>query len=123
MAQGMEFPLRKPAGFHWDIFLLGLTTGVAGLLGLPFPNGLIPQAPFHRSALCVYRTVKDEDEFHKGSATRVVDHVVEQRFSNLAQGLLTLGTMTEPLLTVVHLIPQGVFGRPVFRNGCASSAG
>lgn len=30
MAQGTEFPLRKPAGFHWDIFLLGLTTGVAG---------------------------------------------------------------------------------------------
>ncbi|KAK0099927.1 hypothetical protein ONS95_013251 [Cadophora gregata] len=40
IAQGTEFPLRKPAGFHWDIFLLGLTTGVAGLLGIPFPNGL-----------------------------------------------------------------------------------
>ena len=53
IAQGTEFPLRKPAGFHWDLFLLGLTTGVAGLLGLPFPNGLIPQAPFHTESLCV----------------------------------------------------------------------
>lgn len=37
-----------------------------------------------------------------------MDHVVEQRVSNLAQGLLTLGTMTGPLLVVLHLIPQGV---------------
>ena len=47
IAQGTEFPLRKPSGFHWDLFLLGLNTFVAGLLGIPFPNGLIPQAPFH----------------------------------------------------------------------------
>ncbi len=52
IAQGTEFPLKKPAGFHWDLFLLGLTTGVAGLLGIPFPNGLIPQAPFHTESLC-----------------------------------------------------------------------
>jgi hypothetical protein len=117
MAQGTEFPLRKPAGFHWDIFLLGLTTGVAGLLGLPFPNGLIPQAPFHTNALCVYKTVTDEHELHKGHARRVVDHVVEQRFSNLAQGLLTLGTMTGPLLIVIHLIPQGVLAGLFFVMG------
>ena len=109
MAQGSEFPLRKPAGFHWDLFLLGLTTGVAGLLGLPFPNGLIPQAPFHTSALCVTRTVSDEDESEsKGHTRRIVDHVVEQRVSNLAQGLLTLGTMTGPLLIVIGLVPQAV---------------
>jgi len=59
IAQGTEFPLRKPAGFHWDIFLLGLTTGVAGLLGIPFPNGLIPQAPFHTASLCVTKVVSD----------------------------------------------------------------
>lgn len=34
IAQGSEFPLRKPAGFHWDIFLLGITTGAAGILGI-----------------------------------------------------------------------------------------
>jgi len=41
-------------------------------------------------------------------AETVVDHVVEQRISNLAQGLLTLGTMTGPLLFVLGLIPQAV---------------
>ncbi|EGE02508.1 anion exchange family protein [Trichophyton equinum CBS 127.97] len=108
IAQGTEFPLRKPAGFHWDLFLLGLTTGIAGLLGIPFPNGLIPQAPFHTASLCVTRQVADEDENHKGKSVRIVDHVVEQRVSNLAQGLLTLGTMSGPLLFVLHLIPQAV---------------
>jgi hypothetical protein len=110
IAQGTEFPLRKPAGFHWDLFLLGLTTGVAGLLGIPFPNGLIPQAPFHTTSLCVTSTVHDDDddEANKGHTRRIIDHVVEQRVSNLAQGLLTLGTMTGPLLIVIHLIPQAL---------------
>lgn len=113
IAQGNEFPLRKPAGFHWDLFLLGITTGVAGILGLPAPNGLIPQAPFHTASLCVTKVVAPEDGEgeggeSKGHGTVVVDHVVEQRVSNLAQGLLTLGTMTGPLLIVLHLLPQGV---------------
>ncbi|CAE7195257.1 hypothetical protein PTNB73_08470 [Pyrenophora teres f. teres] len=118
IAQGTEFPLRKPAGFHWDIFLLGCTTGVAGLLGIPFPNGLIPQAPFHTTSLCVTRTISDtDDEANKGHTRRVVDHVVEQRVSNLAQGLLTLGTMTGPLLIVLHLIPQAVLAGLFFVMG------
>ena len=122
IAQGTEFPLRKPAGFHWDIFLLGLTTGVAGILGIPFPNGLIPQAPFHTQALCVYRqsptsSKEAESTASKGHTTRTVDHVVEQRVSNLSQGLLTLGTMSGPLLIVLHLIPQGVLAGLFFVMG------
>ncbi|KAK1770390.1 HCO3 transporter family-domain-containing protein [Phialemonium atrogriseum] len=119
IAQGTEFPLTKPAGFHWDLFLLGLTTGVAGLLGLPFPNGLIPQAPFHTESLCVTTTTTaataDDGKVHPTGprATRVV----EQRVSNLAQGLLTLGTMTGPLLVVLHLIPQGVLAGLFFIMG------
>ena len=125
IAQGTEFPLRKPAGFHWDIFLLGLTTGVAGLLGIPFPNGLIPQAPFHTNALCVTRQVSDESEMGaaKGHTIRIVDHVVEQRVSNLAQGLLTLGTMSGPLLVVLHLIPQGVLAGLFFIMGVQALEG
>ncbi|KAL8759669.1 MAG: hypothetical protein Q9199_000630 [Rusavskia elegans] len=125
IAQGTEFPLRKPAGFHWDIFLLGFTTGVAGLLGIPFPNGLIPQAPFHTNSLCVIRQVTDESETgaEKGHTTRVVDHVVEQRVSNLAQGLLTLGTMSGPLLIVLHLIPQGVLAGLFFVMGVQALEG
>lgn len=127
IAQGTEFPLAKPAGFHWDIFLLGLTTGVAGLLGLPFPNGLIPQAPFHTESLCVTEVAPDDhhDNDDEGGSSKGHQHhlatrttrVVEQRVSNLAQGLLTLGTMTGPLLTVLHLIPQGVLAGLFFIMG------
>ena len=128
IAQGTEFPLSKPPGFHWDIFLLGLTTGVAGILGIPFPNGLIPQAPFHTESLCVTKVVHsdsgktpagDDDEGgdRKGHWELRRTHVVEQRVSNLAQGLLTLGTMTGPLLVVLHLIPQGVLAGLFFIMG------
>ncbi|CAM1508263.1 Fc.00g051110.m01.CDS01 [Cosmosporella sp. VM-42] len=119
IAQGSEFPLRKPAGFHWDLFLLGLTTGVAGILGLPFPNGLIPQAPFHTESLCVTKPVRDSDEDYSFETT----HVVEQRVSNLAQGLLTLGTMTGPLLVVLHLIPHGVLAGLFFVMGVQALEG
>ncbi|KAF9881236.1 hypothetical protein CkaCkLH20_01386 [Colletotrichum karsti] len=125
IAQGTEFPLRKPAGFHWDLFLLGLTTGVAGILGLPFPNGLIPQAPFHTESLTVRKSeaeVDDKGEFTGKYATRA-SHVVEQRVSNLAQGLLTLGTMTGPLLVVLHLIPHGVLAGLFFVMGVQALEG
>jgi len=97
---------------------------------------LIPQAPFHTTSLCVQVHNVSNSSSSSSSATALsdgapatpeaidapendsnkdhttptttVDHVVEQRVSNLAQGLLTLGTMTGPLLVVVHLIPQGV---------------
>ncbi|KAH8652375.1 HCO3 transporter family-domain-containing protein [Xylariales sp. PMI_506] len=118
IAQGTEFPLRKPAGFHWDLFLLGLTTGVAGLLGLPFPNGLIPQAPFHTESLCVTKVELDGDgDEKKGGYSFRRTRVVEQRVSNLAQGLLTLGTMSGPLLVVLHLIPQAVLAGLFFIMG------
>ncbi|KAK3398969.1 HCO3 transporter family-domain-containing protein [Sordaria brevicollis] len=132
IAQGTEFPLRKPAGFHWDLFLLGLTTGVSGLLGLPFPNGLIPQAPFHTASLCVTKVVTNDDtdadsSEAKGHSSESYEYkpvsVVEQRVSNLAQGLLTLGTMTGPLLIVLHLIPQGVLAGLFFIMGYQALAG
>lgn len=106
---------------------------MAGILGLPFPNGLIPQAPFHTESLCVTKVIHDDDEDHEGEdgdndndneggdrkghweVRRT--HVVEQRVSNLAQGLLTLGTMTGPLLVVLHLIPQGVLAGLFFIMG------
>ncbi|KAH3664274.1 hypothetical protein OGAPHI_004626 [Ogataea philodendri] len=101
MCQSDDFPLKKPGCFHYDFMLLGLTTGLAGLLGLPAPNGLIPQAPLHTESLCVhkhdYETGKDK-----------IVKVVEQRLSNTIQGLMTLGMMSRPLLVVLGQIPQAV---------------
>lgn len=53
----------------------------------------------------------------KGHYTYKRTHVVEQRVSNLAQGLLTLGTATGPLLVVLHLIPQAVLAGLFFIMG------
>lgn len=94
---------------------------MAGLLGLPFPNGLIPQAPFHTASLCVTEVVPasdpDDPKEHSPRFMTRTTRVVEQRVSNLAQGLLTLGTMSGPLLVVLHLIPQGVLAGLFFIMG------
>ncbi|KAF8313524.1 uncharacterized protein EI90DRAFT_3091705 [Cantharellus anzutake] len=123
MAQSSQFPLRKPPGFHWDFFLLGVTTFIAGLLGVPAPNGLIPQAPIHTESLIVlgFPEKRSEDEETVGKemgprALRVGGDrkmevpiaVVEQRVSNLAQGSLCLILMSSPFLHVLGLIPRGV---------------
>jgi hypothetical protein len=97
MCQSKEFPLTKPSSFHWDFALLGLTTGLAGILGLPAPNGLIPQAPLHTSSLVVH-------DLGTGKPLSVV----EQRITNTVQGLLTFMMMSPPFLTVLGTIPQAV---------------
>lgn len=106
MCQTADYNLRKPPSFHWDFFLLGCTTLVAGFLGIPPPNGLIPQAPLHTASLATTETNK------YGSRL-----VVEQRFSNTVQGLMTVGFMTGPFLRILHLVPQGVLAGLFFMMG------
>lgn len=103
ICQGSDFPLKKPSAFHWEFFLLGITTGVAGLIGIPAPNGLIPQAPLHTQSLCV---VKTRGEGRKSE--QYISEVVEQRFTNTVHGLMMLGTMSGPLLVVLSCVPQAV---------------
>lgn len=136
IAQGSQFPLRKPPGFHYDFFLLGITTFIAGVIGVPAPNGLIPQAPIHTTALLVMGPpARDNEEIgyaagrvdpvvtphmekreyevaaYQKDAPRSIEvpvAVVEQRVSNLAQGALCLVLLTGPLLHILGLIPRGV---------------
>lgn len=96
MCQLREFPLKKPALFHWDFLLLGITTGVAGIMGIPAPNGLIPQAPLHTSLLVQ----------HDRAGSPVL--VVEQRVTNTVQGIFTFVMMSRPFLVVLGLIPQAI---------------
>ncbi|KAG2365145.1 HCO3 transporter family-domain-containing protein [Suillus spraguei] len=136
IAQGSQFPLRKPPGFHYDFFLLGITTFIAGLIGVPAPNGLIPQAPIHTASLLVMgkplqKDIDEEVQITKPSSQSGNDSnnavirmekrfdysisqqeapiaVVEQRVSNLAQGSLCLVLLTGPFLHVLGLVPRGV---------------
>ncbi|GJN92039.1 hypothetical protein Rhopal_005067-T1 [Rhodotorula paludigena] len=134
MAQARGFPVKRPAGFHWDFFLLGCTTFVSGIIGLPAPNGLVPQAPVHTEALCVTKRVPAETELSEGGyfegdvseakeeARRRVEagaerqpmkvvrtRVVEQRVSHFAMALLCMGTMSRPLLVVLGLMSRAMF--------------
>lgn len=106
MCQLKEFPLKKPSSFHWDFTLLGITTLVAGLIGIPPPNGLIPQAPLRTESLVV--------QDHK---TGKSISVVEQRVTNTLQGLMTFVMMSPPFLIILSLIPQGLLSGLFFVMG------
>lgn len=123
-AQARQFPLKKPAGFHWDFFLLGCTCFVGGVLGLPLPNGLVPQAPVHTDSLTIYETKLDIIEKKDGGEIRSpaveATAVVEQRVSHFLMGMAIWGTMTGPLLTVLHTMPAAVFAGVFFVVGWGS---
>jgi hypothetical protein len=126
-AQARQYPLKKPAGFHWDFFLLGCTTFVAGVIGLPMPNGLVPQAPVHTDSLTNYETrldvIKTRDHDISEIRRPLVEAtaVVEQRVSHFLMGLALWGTMTGPLLIVLHTMPASVFAGVFFVVGVSIS--
>jgi len=123
-AQARKYPLKKPAGFHWDFFLLGCTCFVSGIIGLPLPNGLVPQAPVHTDSLTVYetrlRTTKTTDGAELRKPEVVATAVVEQRISHFLMGMAIWGTMTGPLLTVLRTMPAAVFAGVFFVVGWGS---
>ncbi|KAF7861763.1 uncharacterized protein EAF02_010717 [Botrytis sinoallii] len=125
-AQAKQFPLKKPGGFHWDFFLLGCTTFIAGILGIPLPNGLVPQAPVHTESLTVYETEVKIIAIEEGSDNEIrrpivrAASVVEQRVSHFLMGLGIIGTMTGPLLIVLHTMPRALFSGVFFVVGWGS---
>lgn len=104
--------MKKPGGFHWDFFLLGVTTFISSIFFIPFPNGLVPQAPVHTDSLTVYETrlkrYSSDDKEHVEPDV-VATSVIEQRVSHFVTGLAIIGTMTGPLLTVLHVMPRSIF--------------
>ncbi|TFK48706.1 hypothetical protein OE88DRAFT_1713837 [Heliocybe sulcata] len=107
MAQGSEFPLRKPPGFHYDFFLLGITTFIAGLLGVPAPNGLIPQAPIHTTSLLVMgRPSKPKDDPEDPDQTRTPSRNDEATESSRNNAGIN-EPEPDPSLAV-HEVPVGV---------------
>ncbi|KAF2771797.1 hypothetical protein EJ03DRAFT_325439 [Teratosphaeria nubilosa] len=138
-AQAKQFPLKKPAGFHWDFFLLGCTCFIGGIIGIPLPNGLVPQAPVHTDACTEYvdrlsRTKEQELENDANRETdamwiehngKVVDakFVHEQRISHFIMALGFVGLMTGPLLVVLHTMPRALFAGVFFVVGWGSISG
>ncbi|KAF2150251.1 hypothetical protein K461DRAFT_281488 [Myriangium duriaei CBS 260.36] len=123
-AQARSFPLKKPAGFHWDFFLLGITCFIGGILGLPLPNGLVPQAPVHTDSVTEYKdnlhaVIEEEDGVTTNKCHKTIDPVLvsEQRVSHFLMGLGLIGMMTGPLLVVLRTMPRCLFSGVFFVVG------
>ena len=105
-----RYGTRKPGGFAWDIVLLGLTTVLCGILGIPPANGLLPQAPLHSESLMHAESetraiVVDGEE---KVDTREVKRVYEQRWSALLHAGAILAFIAPPLQKVLGLTPTSV---------------
>ncbi|CCX32448.1 Similar to Putative transporter C543.05c; acc. no. Q9HGM6 [Pyronema omphalodes CBS 100304] len=107
-----KYNLKKPTGYAWDVALLGITTGLCGILGIPPANGLLPQAPLHSESLL--HNVKQIDPV-TGEKQQVVDHegkpvqtVHEQRWSHLLHAIGIWIFVSPPLMKVLGLTPTSV---------------
>jgi hypothetical protein len=106
-----RYGTKKPGGFAWDIALLGTTTALCGMLGLPPANGLLPQAPLHSESLL--HTEKEESVTINADGERVVEikevnRVYEQRWSPFLQASGILLFISPPFQHVLGLTPTSV---------------
>ena len=70
----------------------------------------------YRTDLKIISTSEGEDtEIRRPIVTAVA--VVEQRISHLLMGLALIGTMSGPLLAVIHTIPSALFAGVFFVVG------
>ena len=106
-----RYGTQKPGGFAWDIALLGCTTAMCGILGVPPANGLLPQAPLHSESLLHDRvdsaTVTDEHGVEK-HVVRKTRQVYEQRWSHFLHAGAILAFVSPPLMHVLGLTPTSV---------------
>ncbi|PLB37923.1 HCO3 transporter family protein [Aspergillus candidus] len=105
-----RYGTRKPGGFAWDIILLGTTTALCGILGIPPANGLLPQAPLHSESLM--HTEKEQRTETVDGEEKVVTHevkrVYEQRWSTFLHAGAILLFISPPFMTVLGLTPTSV---------------
>ncbi|KAI4272310.1 MAG: hypothetical protein L6R38_006654 [Xanthoria sp. 2 TBL-2021] len=105
-----RYGTKKPSGFAWDIVLLGTTTALCGILGIPPANGLLPQAPLHSESLM--HTEKEEILISVDGEEKVehrdVRRVHEQRWSAFLHAGAILVFVSPPFQHVLGLTPTSV---------------
>ena len=105
-----RYGTRKPGGFAWDIILLGTTTALCGILGLPPANGLLPQAPLHSESLL--HTEEEEVQVVVTGENKVevrrTERVYEQRWSAFLHAGVILVFISPPFQLVLGLTPTSV---------------
>lgn len=118
-----KYNLKKPGGYAWDVALLGCTTALCGILGIPPANGLLPQAPLHSESLMHVVGEKDDhgdtvvvrvargtanDPPVPGEPTEPKQAVYEQRWSHLLHAIGIFAFVSPPLMHVLGLTPTSV---------------
>ena len=107
-----RYGTKKPTGYAWDIALLGCTTAICGILGIPPANGLLPQAPLHSESLMHTRTeiqtFRDPVSGEEVDREVKVERVDEQRFSPFLQAAGIMAFCAPPLQHVLGLTPTSV---------------
>ncbi|KAK4181771.1 putative transporter [Triangularia setosa] len=104
-----RYGVKKPGGYAWDIALLGTTTALCGILGIPPANGLLPQAPLHSESLRHW--VEEEQaapDSEERAGTCLVPRVYEQRYSPFTQAAMILVFVSPPFQRVLGLTPTSV---------------
>ncbi|KAL8753362.1 MAG: hypothetical protein Q9184_005442 [Pyrenodesmia sp. 2 TL-2023] len=105
-----RYGTKKPSGFAWDIILLGITTTLCGVLGIPPANGLLPQAPLHSESLMhsekeeILISVDGEEKVEH----REVRRVYEQRWSAFLHACAILIFVSPPFQHILGLTPTSV---------------
>lgn len=105
-----RYGTRKPGGFAWDIILLGTTTALCGILGIPPSNGLLPQAPLHSESLM--HTEKEKHTITVNGEEKIQTHevkrVYEQRWSSFLHAGAIFVFVSPPFMRVLGLTPTSV---------------
>ncbi|KAK1499769.1 hypothetical protein CTAM01_06963, partial [Colletotrichum tamarilloi] len=111
-----RYGTQKPGGYAWDVMLLGITTIMCGILGIPPANGLLPQAPLHSESL-MYTVYEDpppvdeeaeEEGPGEGPPAKPVQRVHEQRYSAFLQAAGILLFVSPPFQHVLGFTPTSV---------------
>ncbi|QPC58369.1 hypothetical protein HYE67_000600 [Fusarium culmorum] len=104
-----RYGTKKPGGYAWDVALLGTTTIICGILGIPPANGLLPQAPLHSESLMHYVLESPPaEEGEQPEAPRHVARTYEQRYSHFIQAALILVFVSPPLQKLLGLTQTSV---------------
>ncbi|KAK3952888.1 HCO3 transporter family-domain-containing protein [Pseudoneurospora amorphoporcata] len=133
-----RYGVRKPGGYAWDIVLLGTTTALCGILGIPPANGLLPQAPLHSESLRHWVEVDADDSDSDSPLTthsspspssspssttlsspnittttppkqkKLIPRVHEQRYSPFLQSALILCFISPPFQHLLGFTPTSV---------------
>lgn len=112
-----EYKLRKGAGYHLDLGLVGILVGVCSIFGLPWMVAATVRSLNHVRSLAVTESTQTEH----GIAEEKVVGVIENRVSPLLVHLAVCGSLL--ILPALGMVPMSVlFGLFLFM-GVASMAG